>query len=62
MAPKHLWRPSRGFLFWALERSAYRNEGWARYEYLRYPNGIIRYFWTRKQAQARADELNQGLG
>lgn len=30
----------------------------AKRQKLLYQNGMLRTFWTRKQAQARADELN----
>lgn len=54
-----LWYPSRAFLFlWKLERRLFSNFAGSGYEFLRYRNGILMTFWTRAQAQARADELN----
>lgn len=53
------WEPERGLIFWRLERRVFNNFAGSGYEFLRYRNGMLRRFWTRKQAQARANELNE---
>jgi hypothetical protein len=53
------WFPYRRGLLYVLShcvRSDFLGSG---YRFLRYRNGMIRYFWTYKQAQKRAYELNK---
>lgn len=53
------WEPARGLIFWRLERRVFSNFAGSGYEFLRYRNGMLRRFWSRKQAQERADQLNK---
>ena len=58
-AGEYSWRPAKHFLFlWRLEKPLWSNFAGTAYGFLKYKNGLTRTFWTRKQAQARADELN----
>jgi hypothetical protein len=53
------WYPQRGLLLWRLERRLWSNWSGSAYQWHRYKNGALRRFWTRAQAQQRADELNK---
>lgn len=56
---RYPWEPARHWLvFWRLERVAFTNWAGTGFKWLRYRNGLLRLFWTKKQAQAHADALN----
>lgn len=55
------WRVRRsrvGFLF-VIEHLVLTCKPGNAWDVLRYKNGMVRYFWTRKEAQFRADRLNR---
>lgn len=55
------WHPARHWLFfWRLERVAMSNWAGTGFKRHKYSNGMTRVFWTRRQAQRRADLLNAG--
>lgn len=56
---KFPWVPERHWLFlWRLEQIVYQDWAGTGIRFLKYRNGLVRTFWTREQAQARADLLN----
>lgn len=53
------WTPERHWIFlWRLEKILYQNWAGTAIRYLKYKNGLVRTFWTKEQAQKRADILN----
>jgi hypothetical protein len=55
------WAPVRRFGLWNLERRLWSNWAGSAYEiWYRYPtSGFVRRFWTRTQAEAFAQTLNE---
>lgn len=54
------WEPYRHWLFlWRLEHIVMQDWAGTGIAYLKHKNGLVRLFWTRKQAQAYADKLNE---
>ena len=54
------WYPHRHWLFlWRLEQVAYTDFLGSSIRFHKYANGFVRTFWTRRQAQLHADQLNK---
>ena len=56
------WYPERLFLLWIVKRRLWSNFAGSAYQMHKQKNGLWRKFWTRKEAQARADLLNAQPG
>lgn len=53
------WCTERRWLTWIVTRRLWSTFAGSAYEVHKYRNGIWRRFWTKKEAQARADALNR---
>lgn len=55
---QHQWYPRRRGLFWIVEQRLWSDAFGTAFRWHKYRNGMLRRFWTRKQAAERANLLN----